>query len=160
MWSSAKTFESNIRGGHHLGSNSSKTGDVMDEDATNEALRARIRDLSAALRQENQSFLVAFRLTPALNNLLGLLYSVELVTTDMIQQRLEIATEAKVAIHRLRKHMEDFGVVIESRRHLGYWLSSEAKEIIRRLVDRDPVPPGVTEVPPVPLAPAAMAVAA
>jgi protoheme ferro-lyase len=49
----------------------------------------------------------------------------------MIQQRLEIATDSKVAIHRLRQHMKPYGVAIQSKRCLGYWLEPETKQLIR-----------------------------
>jgi hypothetical protein len=48
----------------------------------------------------------------------------------MITLRLNIATDAKVAIHRLRDALKGHGIEIKSRRGLGYWLEPEDKERI------------------------------
>lgn len=100
----------------------------------NDQLRARIRDLELTLGQSDDNLAVTFRLTPVLNNLLGLLLSLPNVTPEMIRQRLEIAPDAKVAIHRLRKHLEPWDVTIHSRRNVGYWLEPETKAKIRAMV--------------------------
>lgn len=115
-----------------------------------DALRARIRDLEAVLNQNNKTLAVTFKLTPSLNNLFGLLLSLPNVTPEMIQQRLEIATDAKVAIHRLRKHLTEFSIEIKGRRNLGYWLEQVDKDKIRRLAGLVPevmVTPEVTLAP-------------
>ena len=123
---------------------------IDDDDDEKAQLRARIRDLEAELGQSNENLAVTFRLTPVLNNLLGLLLSLPNVTSEMIRQRLEIATDAKVAIHRLRRHLEPWKIVIKSRRSLGYWLEDEDKEKIREAVAAKigtpplPRPPAVT----------------
>lgn len=119
----------------------------MADDHEKDQLRARIRDLELTLGQANDNLAVTFRLTPVLNNLLGLLLSLPVVTPEMIRQRLEIAPDAKVAIHRLRQHLvpwlgED---AIESKRNVGYWLSKETKAKIRALMaDTGGAPPEVT----------------
>jgi hypothetical protein len=100
--------------------------------------------MAAALRQDDQKLLVTFKLPPGPNNLLGLLLSVEMVTPEMIERRLEIATESKVAVHRLRKYLEPYDIKIESRRHLGYWLTPETKARIHKMIDGG-VTPAVTE---------------
>jgi hypothetical protein len=97
-------------------------------------LRTRVRDLELALGQRDDSLSATFRLTPVLNNLMGLLLSVPAVTPEMIRQRLEIAPDAKVAMHRLRKHMKDWDIEIHSRRNVGYWLEDEDKTRIRGLI--------------------------
>lgn len=123
---------------------------IDDDDDEKAQLRARIRDLEAALGQSNENLAVTFRLTPVLNNLLGLLLSLPNVTSEMIRQRLEIATDAKVAIHRLRRHLEPWKIEIKSRRSLGYWLEDEDKEKIREAVAARigtpplPRPPAIT----------------
>lgn len=110
------------------------------------ALKARIRDLEATLNQKNLDIAVAFHLTPALANLLGLLLSMPLVTADTIQNRLEIVTDAKVAIHRLRKRMTrcygrlglaEGTILIQGRRHVGYWIEPTHKELLRSVVSND-----------------------
>jgi biotin operon repressor len=106
----------------------------MPDDNEKDQLRARIRDLELTLGQGDDNLAVTFRLTPVLNNLLGLLLSLPVVTPEMIRQRLEIAPDAKVAVHRLRKHLEPWGLAIESKRNVGYWLEHDAKTKIRELM--------------------------
>jgi hypothetical protein len=110
---------------------------VPDESAV---LQARIRDLEAALNQNNLDVAVAFQLTPALANLLGLLLSLPLVSADTIRHRLEIVTDPKVAIHRLRKALArwnstlglpDGDSLVKGRRHVGYWIEPEHKELLK-----------------------------
>ena len=107
------------------------------------ALRARIRDLEAALNQNNLDIAVAFQLTPALANILGLLLSLPLVTADTIQHRLGIVTDSKVAIHRLRKmlarwhsklNLQPDEVLVQGRRHVGYWIEPEHKERLKAAI--------------------------
>lgn len=104
-----------------------------DNDETTQ-LRTRIRDLELALGQRDESLAATFRLTPVLNNLMGLLMNVPVVTPEMIRQRLEIAPDAKVAAHRLRKHLEPWQIKIQSRRNVGYWIEDEDKLRVRELV--------------------------
>jgi hypothetical protein len=99
-----------------------------------ERLQQRVKDLELTLGQNNDSLAVTFKLTPVLNNLMGLLLALPNVTPEIIRQRLEIAHDAKVAIHRLRKHLEPFEIRIQSRRNLGYWLEDETKVRIRGLL--------------------------
>lgn len=105
-----------------------------DDSAEVDKLRLKVRDLELALGQSNDNLAVTFRLTPVLNNLLGLLLALPIVTPEMIRQRLEIAPDAKVAIHRLRKHLEPWAIEIGSRRNVGYWLEEDAKARIKSLI--------------------------
>lgn len=104
---------------------------------------ARVADLETALEQSNANLAVTFRLPPALNKLLGLLISLPNVTSEMVHQRLEIATDAKVAVHRLRRYMSPHGIQINSRRNLGYWIENADKAKIRAMLK----PAVVTEQP-------------
>jgi hypothetical protein len=106
------------------------------ENNETDRLNLRIRDLELALGQGDDNLAVTFRLTPVLNNLMGLLLALPIVTPEMIRQRLEIAPDAKVAIHRLRKHLEPWfeGDVIQSRRNVGYWIEGIDKLKIKALV--------------------------
>lgn len=106
-------------------------------DHEKDQLRARVRDLELALGQGDAKLAAAFRLTPVLNNLFGLLLSLQTVTPEMIRQRLEIAPDAKVAIHRLRAQLKPWAIEIESRRNVGYWLSAETKAKILALLAVD-----------------------
>jgi hypothetical protein len=112
-------------------------------DDTIAVLKSRVRDLEAVLNQNNVDIALAFRLTPALANLLGLLLAVPLVTPDAIQHRLEIATDPKVAIHRLRNMLKPWApklnvapseVLIQGRRHVGYWIEPNVKERMKAFV--------------------------
>lgn len=105
-----------------------------EESEEMQQLRARVADLETALEQSNSNLAVTFRLPPALNKLLGLLLSLPNVTSEMVHQRLEIATDAKVAVHRLRKYMTPHGIDIHSRRNLGYWLEPASKAKIRDML--------------------------
>jgi hypothetical protein len=97
-------------------------------------LKARIRDLELALGQGNANLAVTFRLTPVLNNLMGLLVAMPVVTPEMICQRLGIAPDAKVAVFRLREHIAPWGLTIHSKRNVGYWIDSADKMKIKRLL--------------------------
>lgn len=101
----------------------------------------RIRDLEAALYQKNLDIAVTFRLTPALADLFGVLLSLPLVTAETIQQHLAIATDRKVAIHRLRQVLRPWHervgagqTLIHGKRHLGYWIEPADKERILLLI--------------------------
>jgi hypothetical protein len=107
---------------------------IMNNVEELERLQQRVKDLQIALGQSNENLAVTFKLTPVLNNLMGLLLALPNVTPEMIRQRLEIAPDAKVAIHRLRKHLEPYSIEIKSRRNLGYWLEDETKLRIRRML--------------------------
>ena len=99
-------------------------------------LKAQIRDLKLALGQGNATLAVTFRLTPVLNNLAGLLLALPIVTPEMIRQRLDIAHDAKVAIHRLREHWEPwFGDdLVKSKRNVGYWIEPADKAKIKLMI--------------------------
>lgn len=132
---------------------------VVTDDDEKVQMRNRIRDLELALGQRDDGLAATFRLTPVLNNLMGLLLSVPTVTPEMIRQRLEIAPDAKVAMHRLRKQLKEFcdehelpPLEIHQRRNVGYWLDDIDKQRIRGLVaakmggSPSPVPPQVIEL--------------
>jgi DNA-binding response OmpR family regulator len=98
-----------------------------------EALRARIEQLEAALNQNSKQYTAKFRLTPSLANVLGLLVSLPYVDADTVQERLELFTNMKVAICRLRKELAPHGIEIKSRRFSGYWLDDADKQKIKAL---------------------------
>lgn len=108
----------------------------MGDTQLTDQLKARIRDLELALGQGNTNLAVTFRLTPVLNNLMGLLLALPVVTPEMIRQRLDIAPDAKVAIHRLRSHMEPFlgEDFIKSKRNVGYWVEAVDKVKVKALL--------------------------
>lgn len=69
-------------------------------------------------------------LSPSLAKILILLAKNQIVTAEMIEVEEELATEAKVAIHRLRRELEGSGIEVQSRRGIGYWVDSEARKLI------------------------------
>lgn len=107
--------------------------EAADTDYTTQLL-ARIKDLEAALGQNDATLAASFDLSPKLSDLLGLLLKLRVVTSEVIQQRLGVASDPKVAIHRLRKAMARHGVRIEVRRGFGYWIGEEDKARIREKV--------------------------
>jgi hypothetical protein len=113
----------------------------MQHDDEKTRLQTRVRDLEIALGQKSEVLLATFRLPPVMNNLFGLLLSVPSVTEEIVRQRLEIAPNAKVAVHRLRKQLKKFcetnnldPITIHSRRNVGYWLEDADKLRIREFV--------------------------
>jgi hypothetical protein len=114
------------------------------------ALRQRVHDLECCLGLHDDHLGVFFRLPSSLTKLLGLLMARPNVTPEMIHQRLEIATDAKVAVHRLRAHLKKWSeengetpvLDIESRRTLGYWLDDRVK---KRITELTVTPEGIGE---------------
>jgi len=99
------------------------------------ALQAtRILDLEAMLGLNNPTFGTLFKLSQSQSQLFGLLMAVPNVTSEMVQQRLAIVSDTKVAMHRLRAHLELWGIIIQSRRTLGYWLDDETKRRVNALI--------------------------
>jgi hypothetical protein len=67
--------------------------------------------------------------------LMGLLLTLPIVTPEVIAQRLGLDIEVRVAMNRLRKDLAKHGLVIESRRKLGYWFTDETKAKIKLMTD-------------------------
>lgn len=114
-------------------------------DDTLALLQTRVRDLESVLNQNNAGISLTFQLTPAIANLLGLLLSLPLVTPEAIQHRLEIATDPKIAIHRLRKRLlvwhlplevKPGAQIVQGRRHVGYWIEPEMKAKMRAQIQK------------------------
>jgi hypothetical protein len=71
-----------------------------------------------------------YRLTRALSELLLLLVSQQIVTTHTIEHTHRIATDGKVAVHRLRRRLAPYGLKVESQRDVGYWMDDAHKEAV------------------------------
>jgi hypothetical protein len=103
-----------------------------------EVANQRIRDLEISLGQVDRGAAAAFKLSASLSKLLGCLMETPNVTPEMIVERLEIATDAKVAVHRLRMAMKPWQVdkkpIIKGRRGLGYWIDQPDKERLNTIV--------------------------
>ena len=104
----------------------------------------RIKDLEVALHDKNTLLQITFRMTETSANLLRLFLGLELVTPELIDERLPDSTEIKVAVFRLRESLRPYGIRVQSKRKLGYWLEPEDKAKILDMVDnrRQATPPG------------------
>lgn len=77
---------------------------------------------------------LVFHLTPQETNLMLLLMTMKYVSPELIYERLNVATEVRVAMYRLRKALTKKGIDIESKRSFGYWLSDESKEKVHAII--------------------------
>lgn len=80
----------------------------------------------------------AFRLSEVLAQLLRLLLTENRVTQQMIEHDYRLSTDAKVAIHRLRRRLKPHNIRIETLRGDGYWLEPEMKQQIEHRI-RGPI---------------------
>ena len=102
--------------------------------ANEEVLHGRIRDLEATLMIGSKSIRAVFLLPPRLADILGLLLSQQVVPTETLQTRLNLVSDSKVAMHRLRRKMAPLGIKIHSRNRVGYWISDEDKVILQGML--------------------------
>lgn len=75
-----------------------------------------------------------YELSPTLAKLLLLLVRSKVVTGREIEKDHKLSADARIAIHRLRRRLVGTGVVINSRRDVGYWLDIAAKDSIIKTV--------------------------
>jgi hypothetical protein len=106
--------------------------DIPFREPQAEALRQRVRDLEETLGLVNHT-VGAFKLSPAGARILSLMMRLPYVTPEMLEGRLNLATAAKVAIHRLRKRLKPFDIVVSSKHSVGYWLEPDMKEKVREI---------------------------
>ena len=104
----------------------------------------RIATLEKALHLGDNVLATVFKLPPQQANLLGMLLSQPVVTTDTIKD-LGVANTPKVAINRLRKRMEAYEITIRRTARSGYWLDENDKAVIQSAVkmmtDAHQIPP-------------------
>jgi hypothetical protein len=79
-------------------------------------------------------YIMPFKLTQQQAKILALLMEMPVASADIIQRRVKMSTEAKVAVHRLRNRMKDYGVTINARRFYGFWLEADEKAKIKELM--------------------------
>lgn len=92
-------------------------------------LRSRVEELEQRLTGvSNYDVSFAFALPPMLEKVFRLLLTNKRVTTQMIADHLGANIDVKMTMFRLRKHLKPHNVEVHSKRHIGYWLSDEAKE--------------------------------
>lgn len=88
---------------------------------------------------EVADLIMKFRLTPAMAKIVLLLLENNRVTAQKIENELKIVTDARVAVHRIRRRFEGTGITVQSRREVGYWLTDESKaEIIAAIGKQAP----------------------
>ena len=107
------------------------TATVQDKDA-------RIQELEGLLLDNKsvgyEHYIMPFGLTQQQAKLLALLMDVPVASADIIQRKIKMSTEAKVAVHRLRNRMKLHGIEIKAKRYYGFWLDSEEKAKIREMM--------------------------
>jgi hypothetical protein len=80
---------------------------------------------------------IIFQLTPQETNLMLLLLTMKYVPPELIYDKLNVATEIRVAMYRLRKALTRFNIQIQSKRTFGYWLTDETKVRVRAILSKD-----------------------
>jgi len=76
------------------------------------------------------TFQMRYDLPITLAKVLVLLADNIVVTAAMIEDEHGLTKNAKVVMHRLRRCLDGTGIEIKSRRDIGYWLTSEGKQVL------------------------------
>lgn len=79
---------------------------------------------------------VLFRLPDGLARLLQLLIEQPVVSQDMIEHEHQLATQASVAVFRLRRRLAPYKIDVKVQRSLGYYIEHEQKIAITDAVKR------------------------
>jgi hypothetical protein len=74
-----------------------------------------------------------FSLPPTLARLLVIMLEGNIITPEEICDKYKIATEGRMAIHRLRSYLKGYNIQIMSKRNLGYWLDLDTQKKILEL---------------------------
>lgn len=94
-----------------------------------EFLRTRVNELELKTAElDATDFAFAFSLPPVLEKVFRLLMTQPRATTEQISARLPQGAEVKCAMFRLRKCLKSSGDVIQSKRHIGYWIDPADKK--------------------------------
>lgn len=80
-----------------------------------------------------------YDLPPSLAKILLLLVENQVVTARMVELDHKLTKDAKVAVHRLRRRLEDTAVEIKSRRDVGYWIEAASRDIVRKAMQPEPM---------------------
>jgi hypothetical protein len=90
-----------------------------------------MKDLMFTLRQ-------TYNLPARQAQLMNLLLNNRYVTYDMIETKFKIYTDAKVAIHKLRRLLAPFEITVGVMRGAGYFIDEpEKKKIWATLTEKD-----------------------
>lgn len=79
-------------------------------------------------------FQMRFDLPINLAKILVLLADNTVVTAEMVEEQ-GLTKDAKVAMFRLRRRLEEKNIFIFSRRDIGYWLSKSGKDALKESPD-------------------------
>lgn len=90
--------------------------------------------MSEVVETDHENYIQPFELTQQQAKLLALLMEVQVASADTIHKRVGMATEAKVAIHRLRQRLKKFDVNISAMRFRGFWITAEDKEKVKSVM--------------------------
>jgi hypothetical protein len=82
----------------------------------------------------HESYILPFKLTQQQAKILCLLMEVPVADAHAISRRTGMSTEAKVAVHRLRNRMKEYGVTISAKRYYGFWLEPDQKAKVKELM--------------------------
>lgn len=100
-----------------------------------EYLRKRVGDLEGTLGISSPRYAVPLNLTPMQDKIMGLLMTQDVVSGEVFQNKLGITTDSRVAMYYLRERLAKHGIEVQSRRKVGYWLTPEAKERVRAILE-------------------------
>lgn len=81
-----------------------------------------------------ENYIQPFELTQQQAKLLALLMEVQIASAETIHKRIDMATEAKVAIHRLRQRLKKFNINISAMRFRGFWIEPEDKDKVKQVM--------------------------
>ena len=93
-------------------------------------LRTRVAELENNNKNTQSDLAFIYGLPPVLEKLLRMLLSNQRITNEMIEEQLRLKTLPKVTVFRLRRFLKPHGIDIQSKRHLGYWLTPEDKQVL------------------------------
>lgn len=96
---------------------------------------ARIQELEDQLRLDHEKYMRPFDLTQQQAKLLALLMDVPVASAETIRTRVDMSTEAKVAVHRLRARLKPHGIEVEGRRFHGFWMEPAEKQKVKDNID-------------------------
>lgn len=81
---------------------------------------------------------VTFSMSKSMAKVVKLMLDEGRITSDGIENKHKIVTDAKVLVHRIRRQLAPFGITIHSRRDVGYWMDDASKAILLKAIGPDP----------------------
>jgi hypothetical protein len=74
-----------------------------------------------------------FKLPPSLSVFLAILVSVPTMTPAMVKKH--VGGDGKATVYRLRRNLKGWGIKINSRRHVGYWIDDKDRARIKAYIE-------------------------